>query len=205
MTIKDFSLSLAKKQAELNQLVRDKLPVMVGAMAKRHFQDSFRNSGFTDTALQPWPRSRRLSDGSGSARDQSPTLLSSRKNLFGSINYITRPAAVRVFTNLKYAAIHNEGGSIPITPKMRRFAWAKYYQEAGIERKSKTLFGSSAQTKSAKKPIPPQAERWKRMALTKKTSIVIPKRQFIGDSAVLRRNINKKIDTEVRKILNNNG
>lgn len=62
-----------------------------------------------------------------------------------------------------YAYIHNFGGRIPITPKMRKFFWAKYY-EAG-----KTT---------------PDAEFWRNMAL-KRGALEIPKRQFMGDSELL--------------------
>lgn len=206
MKIKDFAGLTVTKFYELNNLVRSVLPVKIGAMAKRHFQDSFRNGGFTDQSLQPWPKSRRLEDGSDSARDQNPTLLSSRKHLFSSIKYTTRPGAVRITNDVKYAAIHNEGGQIPITRKMRRFAWAKYFEAAGIERKPKQYFAKKQRhSKSGQpaKPIPPGALKWKRLALTKKTAITMPKRQFMGDSAVLRKKIGRKIESEITKLLKN--
>jgi hypothetical protein len=54
---------------------------------------------------------------------------------------------------LKYAAIHEYGGTIPITAKMRRFFWYKY-----------------ALTHD---------EMWRNMALTKKASITVKKRPYL--------------------------
>ena len=34
-------------------------------------------------------------------------------------------------SDLPYAALHNEGGDIRVTPRMRRFFWAKYYAARG--------------------------------------------------------------------------
>ena len=49
----------------------------------------------------------------------------------------------------------------------------------------------------------PDAERWKALALTKKSKLTvkIPKRQFLGESAELRKSINDKIEKELSKIL----
>lgn len=49
----------------------------------------------------------------------------------------------------------------------------------------------------------PDAERWKALALTKKSKLTvkIPKRQFLGESTELRKSINDKIEKELSKIL----
>jgi phage gpG-like protein len=74
-----------------------------------------------------------------------------------------------------HAKIHNEGGKIPVTPKMRRFFWAKY-KETG-------------------------KEYWKGMALTKKTHFDIPQRKFIGDSKALEKTLDRMLISELRKAL----
>jgi phage gpG-like protein len=78
---------------------------------------------------------------------------------------------VGVSSDVKYASIHNEGGQIKITPKMRRYFWAMY-----IETKQ---------------------EYWKGLALTKKEHIIIPQRQFIGDSEALFKSIDRMIVKEL--------
>lgn len=83
-----------------------------------------------------------------------------------------------VFTTSEtYAAIHNDGGTITVTAKMHRFFWAQYYKAAGKIRHSKT--GASRGALRLSK----EAEMWRNMALMKIGSkIVIPQRQFLGDS-----------------------
>lgn len=76
--------------------------------------------------------------------------------LRNSIHHTAVGNQVEVSSPLPYANIHNEGGRIPITSKMRAFFWARY--------------------KETKDPI------YKACALTKKTHIDIPQRQFTGVS-----------------------
>ena len=51
MDIKEFSKLIRAKQKEIDTLMRRKMPIRVGNMAKRHFQDNFRKSGFVDLSL----------------------------------------------------------------------------------------------------------------------------------------------------------
>lgn len=116
---------------ENERLISRKLPVVAGKYAKQHFQDNFRQGGFVNGGLHPWPPAKRLSSGESGADSQYKTLMSSRNHLFSSINYTPGIAKVTIFNDVVYAAIHNEGGTVhpKITPKMRRFAWAKYYDK----------------------------------------------------------------------------
>ena len=86
-------------------------------------------------------------------------------------------------STLPYAAIHNEGGEIVVTAKMKRFFWAKYYEaNKGMGRRKNVQLGATA-------------EFWKRMALMKVGStITIPKRQFIGASPEVERIVESIID-----------
>lgn len=52
MTEKDFIDALKSKQAEIDSLMRRKLPVIVGRMAKDHYQAGFRQGGFLNHGLQ---------------------------------------------------------------------------------------------------------------------------------------------------------
>jgi phage gpG-like protein len=83
-----------------------------------------------------------------------------------------------------YAKAHNEGEtiSIPITPKMRKFAWAKYYEEAGKGIK-KGKKGNEYQSIDVGK----KANPWKGLALTKKQTLTVkmPLRRFMGHSEKL--------------------
>jgi len=176
------------------------LPIRVGRIAQQHFQDNFRKGGFVNNGLQKWQPAKRLSSGSKSAAANYGTLLSSRKMLFSSINYVVRQAAVQIYNDLDYAAIHNEGGNITVrvTPKMRKFAWAKYCKSAANRTKS----GNTAKRETGSESS--DALMWKRLALTHKDSlnIHIPQRQFVGDSAELDANIITAIERGITEILN---
>lgn len=57
-------------------------------------------------------------------------------------------------TSVDYGQIHQEGGTIPVTAKMRKWFWAQYKE-----------------TKN---------DKWKKLALTKKDHFTVPKREYIN-------------------------
>lgn len=120
--------------------------------------------------------------------------------LFGAIKYVPGDGKVKVGNDLVYAPANNWGGTLhpTVTPRMRRFAWAKYYQAGGGQKK-----GTEGK-KSTENEEPPEAIKWKKLALTKKEKldVKIPQRQFLGESTELTEKIANKTETEVRKILN---
>ncbi len=81
-----------------------------------------------------------------------------------SLNSKTQSNSVIFTSNMPYAQIHNEGGTITVTAKMKRFFWYQYKKHSK---------GDSKPTK--------EALQWKALALKKAGSkITIPQRQFIG-------------------------
>lgn len=82
-----------------------------------------------------------------------------------------------------YAAIHNYGGRITVTAKMKRFFWAKFYELSGRIRYRKDGKPSKSSQKYSR-----QAEFYRNLALMKIGSkIEIPQRQFLGDSPEVRK------------------
>lgn len=187
----------------VEQLISRRLPIYAGKTATQHFKDNFTKGGFVNGGLQPWPPSKRLSSGGQGADSKYGTLLSSRKHLYSSINYTPSTAKVTIFNDVVYAQIHNEGGTIGITPKMRGYAWHRYYELTG---KGKSGSNSPKTRKEGKNAEPvvesAEAKMWKGLALTKKQFVTIPKRQFMGQSAELDDKIAAYIEREVLKILN---
>lgn len=59
MDIKKFSFDLEAKTRELHILVQRDIPRVIGVEAKEHFVDSFRQGGFVNRGLQPWPDVKR--------------------------------------------------------------------------------------------------------------------------------------------------
>lgn len=203
MDIKEFSKLIRAKQKELDTLMRRKMPIRVGNMAKRHFQDNFRKSGFVDGGLRPWPKTKRQLSGGTSAASQHGPLLSNRNHLFNAVRYVPGDYRVKIVNDVPYASIHNWGGetSPTVTPKMRRFAWAMYYQ-AGGKTGSRTKGLKSAE-RGQTADLSPEAKMWRGLALTKKTKlkIKIPQRQFIGQSRELEQRIHADIETQVESVL----
>ena len=91
-----------------------------------------------------------------------------------------------VFTSsTPYASIHNEGGKIVVTEKMKKFFWAKAYEAQGKVKNTKLKSGKESKSKSIKhhnEKWNKQAEFYKNLALKKAGSkIDMPQRQFIGE------------------------
>lgn len=96
-----------------------------------------------------------------------------------------------------YAKLHNEGGEIEITPKMRKYFWAMHY-------KAKKQAEKRPDSKSKRqKALTKNAEFWMAMAM-KTTPIKMPQREFIGYSprlaAVLRSALVKAINTPTASV-----
>ena len=200
---------IQRMRKEIETLISRKLPVAAGKYAKQHFQDNFLKGGFVNGGIHPWPPAKRLSSGGTGADSQYRTLLSVRKHLYSSINYTPGTAEVTIFNDVVYAEIHNEGGTVHprITPKMRRFAWAKYYElsrggKASGKGRRGAKSGSGGTSGGSAAPV--EAEKWKALALTKKETLTIhiPQRQFMGPSSELDDRITAYVEREILRIIN---
>lgn len=179
------------------------LPRKVGIIAKNHFTDNFRKGGFVDGGLQPWQTTKRQQWGRGAEGKYTP-LTSRRDHLMRSIVAHPKAGEVTIVNDVEYANIHNEGGEVNprVTEKMKKFAWYKVYSIAKIK---KCKPGEKRRKKGTAKPLPPEAEMWKAIALTKKSRmhIKIPQRKFIGDSKELQEKIDILIVQTIQKITKN--
>lgn len=206
MDIKDFAARVARKRRELDAMMRRRMPVIAGRMAKDHFQDNFRRGGFVNGGLHPWPEAKRLSLGGEDAASRYGTLLSGRNHLYNSIRYVPSDYRVRVYNEVAYAPVHNWGGtvSVTVTDRMKRFAWARFYQASGKTGKTAAGKRKNRKAPAGKRAGSPQASFWKNLALTrkKKLTVRIPRRQFLGESKELTDKINGRIEKEIRNILN---
>ena len=205
MDVKNLADELKKKSNEVETLMKRKLPVVVGRMAKDHYQENFRKGGFQNRGLRKWPVTRRQTSGIAGADGQYGPLLSRRNHLFASIKYVPSDYRVTVSNDLPYAPVHNWGGQAnpTVTPRMRRFAWAMYRNVQGGKKKATGGKRKPKKGKSAPKVETPSAQFWKGMALTKKKKLLvrIPQRQFIGESQELNQRINERIENELNQIL----
>lgn len=148
------------RDAQAIRTMFKRLPTIAGNMAINFFKDSFRREGFIDSRYNRW-KPRKV-QGDGSRRGRRGTLTKTGE-LQRSITYRPGPAEFRVFSDKAYAQIHNEGGRIRITRKMRAYFFFMY---------NKT-----------------KKEHWRNLATTKKQFFEIPQRQFMGESNVLDKRI----------------
>lgn len=96
-----------------------------------------------------------------------------------------------------YASIHNEGGYIVVTAKMKRFFWAMAYEAQG---KTKTTSGKKSKSGKAEK-WNKRAEMFKGLALQPVGSkIKIPKRQFIGTSPEVKQSVERVVTYHVKEL-----
>jgi phage gpG-like protein len=133
------------------------------------FVQNFVRKGFFNTK---WPDVKR-DPGVGSLMNRTGSLMR-------SIEATIEDNTIVFTSSMPYADIHNSGGpvktNVPVTDKMRKWAWAIYYK-----------------TKNNK---------YKAMALTKKThfsaTFDMPQRQFIGAApqvkSIVEENIKRNID-----------
>ena len=127
------------------------------------FDRNFQRKAFFD---RPWPP-RKMHNPKGS-------LLMVTGKLRRSIRCRVDTDSVTWETSERYAAIHNYGGEIMVTAKMKRFFWYKH--------------------KATKD------DAWKWMALMKVgTRIRIPKRQFLGDHPVVRKRAEAVVNRNLKK------
>lgn len=110
MTPEQFKGLLQSQRKELKQAFARTLPVKIGTAAQNFACDNFRRQGFLDGSLQAWTPSKRRSDPKNPDRAYG-TLLSRRRALYMSIKHRVQPGVAIVYSNVPYAAAHNEGTS----------------------------------------------------------------------------------------------
>lgn len=145
------------------------------------FDRNFERKAFFTTA---WKPARRNTVGSLLMRTGA-LRKSLRSNIIGN-------NAIKWEANVPYAEIHNNGGNIAVTQKMKGFFWYRYRMATGGNNKN----------------MNPEALFWKAMALKHVGSIItIPKRQFIGEHPVVHQCIREVTDdwfnNDVRNFMNN--
>lgn len=103
-----------------------------GVIAAKHFDDSFRNQGFTDSSLQKWqPRKSKLDSGRAILVGKRGGRLrrSQRKRVFGLNIEITYP--------VPYAKAHNEGFEGTVNQQVKPFTRKNGVYVKGHSRKMK--------------------------------------------------------------------
>lgn len=187
MNPQEFSKLLRSHAAELSHAYASRWPRIMKVEAINHFHQGFRLGGFINQSLQKWDRTRRQDIPFYGAVAYYEPLNSKSNTLMNSIDGKTEQGAVTMFVASPYAQYHNEGATATVTPRMRKFFWAKDYE-------CKNAHGADDY----------ETQFWKNMALIRKPYITIPQRKFIGASAQLMNTIENKILADIKRILNAN-
>ena len=123
------------------------------------FDQNFERQGFFS---EKWKRRKSPIRGDGH-------ILVASGDLRKSIRSRSDESSITFYSDLPYAGIHNEGGEIKVTARMKRFFWHKYYET--------------------------KVEFWKAMALMKEgKTIKIPRRQFLGMAPEVETEVRKIIE-----------
>lgn len=154
------------------------------------FDENFERESFFSEA---WARRK------GPVRPDGHILVDTTR-LRRSIQSRTTENSITFFTNEPYAAIHNEGGEIVVTAKMKRYFWHKYYEATGSFGRKKD--GSRSNDKRTLQ-LSEEAEFWKFMALKKAgTTIKIPRRRFLGTSPEVEDAVRGIIEKNITEYIN---
>ena len=98
---------------ELDDFFRH-FPRRAGALAVEHFDDSFKNRGFTDKSLEKW---KPVIDRKTGKAKQRPLVQTGR--LRRSVHAREDSTGVNVIADAPYAKVHNEGERVSATQRVR--------------------------------------------------------------------------------------
>ena len=114
-----------------------------------------------------------------------------------SIRSRTTDDSITFYTDLPYAAIHNDGGEIVVTEKMKRFFWHKYYEATGSFGRKKN--GERRNDKRTRQ-LSTESDFWRFMALKRAgTTIRIPRRRFLGTGPEVERIVREIIEDNLNE------
>lgn len=181
---------LIKKLRSLEKLVH-KTPHIIATQAVVFTKNRFRDQNWVDTQVQPWAKRKEITWGRKTRPGRA--ILTDTARLKRSIKIISITSdTVIIGTDVAYAKAHNEGfdGTIQQTVKAHK--------------RAKTVFGI-IKTVSQKKSTRITYGRGKIGEIkvrqyTRKINVNIPKRQFMGNSKRLNKQINGIIINEFKQI-----
>lgn len=175
---------------DIQRLIRTILSDIRVDMADE-FDKNFERQGFFSEA---WARRKSPTRPGGSILIDTGTL---RK----SIQSKSTESSITFYSTLPYASIHNDGGEIKVTRKMKRYFWHKYYATTGSFGRKK-----NGERRGDKRTVQlsTEAEFWKHMALMKEgKSIKIPRRRFLGVSPEVEKTVKEIIEENLTDYFEN--
>ena len=197
MPAPDLQGEINKALKELMRLKDRVLPVKVGRAVRDSVRNNFRKGGFYGQTWKPPMRTDLGFEGPSYG-----PMLSGTNHLMMSTDYVAEPGRVIIQNSLIYAQIHNEGGEITVTKRMKGYFWSMYYRRGMVGQ----MYGQAKGKKNQQKAetLNQEAMFWRAMALKKVGSkIKIPQRKFLGDHPEVERLVKSIINAELTNFINN--
>lgn len=189
MTLTKTTIQMTDNR-ELQRVVRNILKDIKVELTDE-FDKNFERQGFFS---EKWSRRKSPLRPGGS-------ILVDTGQLRRSIRSRSTDDSITFFSTLPYASIHNDGGEIKVTQKMKAYFWHKYYEARGSFGRKKA--GSARKDKRTVQ-LSTEAEFWKLLALMKEgKSIKIPKRRFLGASPEVEQSVKEIIEENLSEYFNN--
>jgi phage gpG-like protein len=162
------------------------IPSKIGATAVNFSKERFREKDWFDNTKNPWQplKRNRISRGKSGKPRRNQSVLVDTGRLKKSIRKVYADQNIVIIaTDVPYAQIHNEGGTIDKTVSVRQHA-RRQHARKGRKRKKVIV---KAHTVGAH---------------SRKMNLKIPARQFMGQSEELNRRILQLVDNEFQNALN---
>lgn len=166
-----------------------KFPLLAANTGKNFFQQRFNAQNWIDNTTEPWRKRKK-----GAKRDTGRAILTDTGRLKRGTRIKQADwSAVIVGNDVPYAEAHNSGfrGVVTVNEHTRvatRKVGTKELKLKGRQRKAR-IGGRKVKIKGASHQVSSHTRK-----------INLPKRQFIGNSAYLNRNINRVFIYELNKI-----
>ena len=155
---------------------------------KDEFDRNFERKAFFD---QAWPKTSLI--------NRKGSMMARSNNLRRGFQAKIQGEKIAFSNSMPYASIHNEGGEITVTKKMKSYFWAMFYQASGGMSYSVKTKAPAKTKKNVALSI--EAQQFKALALMPiGKKIKIPSRRMIGDHPRIKQVISGVIDQNLKDL-----
>lgn len=173
------------KRLERASRITERMPQRLAVVAVNFSKERFIQKNWVDTHRIPWKQRKRK--GRGSLMAQTGRLKRSIRKVYVSQNIIV------IGSDVPYAQIHNDGGTINQTVNVR-----SHKRKITVNRQRTNLRTRKTTKLKSRVAIGDTFVK----AHKRKMSLTLPPRQFIGESALLIRRLERQIIRDLDNALN---